>query len=205
MSLLVSSSWRSCTLVFGVAHLTSTGLFLQRTVCYTTAQLNQTNGYSSMFCCDEPSHHQRRHQHYIRHYDHSHPNANLSQVAAPIEAQGCPHWRLRIGCLHCKLHLTLTHLKPKLTRTDPLRHPQQVLQFQRTLRLKLDVLVHPRILHRHHNRQPSLHLDPPPPHLQARLIQRLDIRQEHKQPLQSIPLKLHQPSLRRALPSPRGA
>jgi hypothetical protein len=110
-----------------------------------------------------------------------------------------------LGAFTVSFNFNLTQLKPRLTRTDSLRHPQQVLQFQRTLRLKLDVLVHPRILHRHHNRQPSLHLDPPPPHLQARLIQRLDIRQEHKQPLQSIPLKLHQPSLRRALPSPRGA
>jgi hypothetical protein len=120
MSLLVSSSWRSCTLVFGVVRLTSTGLFLQRTVCCINAhaQLNLTNVHSSMFCCDEPSHHQRRHQHYIRYHDHSHPNANLSQVPAPIEAKGCSHWCLCIGCLHCMFNYTFN---PPETQTNTRR------------------------------------------------------------------------------------
>lgn len=78
------------------------------------------NGHSAMFCCDEPSHHQRRHQHYVRYHDHSHPNANLSQVPAPTEAQGRPRWRFCIGFLHRKP-------QPHTNQPETQTHTAQIL------------------------------------------------------------------------------
>jgi hypothetical protein len=128
-----------------------------------TLRLYSANLLSSMLRCYKPSHHQRRPQHHLRRHDHPHPHANFPQIPAPIETQGRPHWCLCPRRLH-----------------NPLRHPQQILLLQRTIRLKLDILVHPRILHRHHHRQPSLHLDPSPPYLQARFFQRLNLRKEYQ-------------------------
>lgn len=63
---------------------------------------------------------------------------------------------------------------------DSLRHPQQVLQLQRALRLRLDVLVHTRVLDGHHHDEPAVHVAPVPGRLPPEVLQRQVVGPAHE-------------------------
>jgi hypothetical protein len=133
---LVSLSWKSYILQYGVGPFGTTGKFPVKTVCTFPAFPLLADNWqfvcSPMLDRQKPLNHQRGFQYIFRYYDHLSANASLLAITIALEKKGdtvhyiCPGYLY--GKLIANIHQSLRQNQTdKLWTTDTLRNIEQVL------------------------------------------------------------------------------